>query len=1093
MTQPESPVPHSGSDSAAPAGKATDEGSATPAPPEPLTPQRVREWNAYYDLYVVLGVVILCFVASANRITHSTIWSQLKAGQVMASKGGPLRVDEFSYATEGSRWVNIPWLFDLSHALLHDAAARLVPADPNDPISPTRRSEQVGAAALIGLAALVRVATLVVLLGIRYPGPGLWWAAICATLAIGAVYSPLGVVLGGIGGPASVSPETWGQLFLAIELLLLHRATALGRHKAAFGLIPLFLLWANVSESFLIGLLVLAAFVIGRYFGRASTSGETNALPGPRALLLLGLCALVSMVNPSGPLVYSTAFGPFLQLFQPTPRVITSEQISYFGSAFRSQSPSPANSVWFWLIAYFLTVVGTGFYSFILNRRRFSLARFLVYLVAVFVWACYVRFGVYFAIVFAMVLTLNGQEWYHSRFGVEGKLGRGWAAWSTGGRFVTILLVFLMVSKCLTGYGRVPGDSVFGFGYNADDFPFESAEMLKTSKIQGRVLNTTRLQGDAIIWKAYPSRKSFVDGRHHLFSRKLQDQLHEIRLALADDKMDVWKPLLDRDQVSAVMIEPRSAPKTYRTLMKSSNWIPFYDDGNVMMFGRADASKEDVELFKSTRLDAEQLAYHSTKPVPPIERPPTPVGRLDQVFQGRFARFPQPHTEVAQRWIQGLEDSQPDAPPFPDPARCLLAIREARTALSRQPDDSQAYRILSEVYRVLMMQESALLAGIELTPENREKVENAPFQPQLLMNRFRQRVTALNFAIQSSPPPRNEAESQSLFRLNLELFQLFMAANYRDLARDRLQAALLHSTTETSTFRNQLRQEFGMLDDTVRQTHEALTDAFAQQQTNPIGRAQEAIAQSLPGVAIQELEEAIQINVTVNAVKPYLIDLYCDTGQPEKALDLISTSNVDDPSLGTEPGLAAFRQGRVHMLLGNYTYASTLWKTHSIEQIRMDRSYSALSSGLFLLQGEGKPASQLITSLPSKLVNQTNWLYELGLCQLESGQTDLAGESLEQALTLNPNLPTRPIIAYYLEKLGKKVPPAPEVKDEDRFAPKMPKVELPDFSEVNDQKPSPDADDAASPDAGKSKDKEETTVEPSKEKEPAKDETTSPK
>ena len=58
------------------------------------------------------------------------------------------------------------------------------------------------------------------------------------------------------------------------------------------------------------------------------------------------------------------------------------------------------------------------------------------------------------------------------------------------------------------------------------------------------------------------------------------------------------------------------------------------------------------------------------------------------------------------------------------------------------------------------------------------------------MNRFRQRVTALNFAIQTTPPPQSEDERRELFELNMQLFQLYMSANFRDLARDRLRTAM---------------------------------------------------------------------------------------------------------------------------------------------------------------------------------------------------------------------------------------------------------------------------------------------------------------
>ena len=53
---------------------------------------------------------------------------------------------------------------------------------------------------LVGLLdALVRLATAWVLLKIRHRGPGLWWSAICVTLAVGVFYDPIsGIAPGGL-------------------------------------------------------------------------------------------------------------------------------------------------------------------------------------------------------------------------------------------------------------------------------------------------------------------------------------------------------------------------------------------------------------------------------------------------------------------------------------------------------------------------------------------------------------------------------------------------------------------------------------------------------------------------------------------------------------------------------------------------------------------------------------------------------------------------------------------------------------------------------------------------------------------------------
>ena len=65
------------------------------------------------------------------------------------------------------------------------------------------------------------------------------------------------------------------------------------------------------------------------------------------------------------------------------------------------------------------------------------------------------------------------------------------------------------------------------------------------------------------------------------------EQWEKTRKALSEDDVETWKPLLDQYKISTIMIENRTSPITYRKLMHSPNWIPFYDDGQIVMFGRA--------------------------------------------------------------------------------------------------------------------------------------------------------------------------------------------------------------------------------------------------------------------------------------------------------------------------------------------------------------------------------------------------------------------------------------------------------------------------------------------------------------------------
>ncbi len=191
----------------------------------------------------------------------------------------------------------------------------------------------------------------------------------------------------------------------------------------------------------------------------------------------------------------------------------------------------------------------------------------------------------------------------------------------------------------------------FGLGYAPDQLPIEAAEFLAgQNDLKGNVLNTSMGQGDLLIWKAYPKRLTYVDSRTALFPQALLEKWHRLRTALRDDEVETWKPLLDEYKISVVMIEPSDSRLTYEKLKDSRNWVPFYDDGLVVMFGRADAPKEDLAIFEANRLKPDRV-YHVTRMLPSAEGPPTPTSWMDEVFENRsLGRF-QMRTQSADRWL----------------------------------------------------------------------------------------------------------------------------------------------------------------------------------------------------------------------------------------------------------------------------------------------------------------------------------------------------------------------------------------------------------------------------------------------------------
>ncbi len=316
----------------------------------------------------------------------------------------------------------------------------MVQVNTEDPTASRPQADMFAVRALGLIDAIVYFCAAWALLRIRHRGPGTWWAAVCTMLAVGIFWDPTlglmpdGRATGGLapGGLAAVpwkgtpmtgiSPSSWGRLFLTLELLIAFRAFDQGRPRYLWWLIPLFALWANWDTSFLTGLYLLGAIVLGHWLDGGTLSWPESESPTPAkdadageaqpvtsvprpvpvttALMVLALCAAACLLNPWTYHTYVEASRPFIRLIRPMENY---DIVSFFTRKIPLDDKT---------LAFYLIMVALGVASFVLNAARFSWRRFLVFAAAALLWGCLIRYSVEFALVLAMVATLNGQEAY---------------------------------------------------------------------------------------------------------------------------------------------------------------------------------------------------------------------------------------------------------------------------------------------------------------------------------------------------------------------------------------------------------------------------------------------------------------------------------------------------------------------------------------------------------------------------------------------------------------------------------------------------------------------------------------------------------
>ena len=194
-----------------------------------------------------------------------------------------------------------------------------------------------------------------------------------------------------------------------------------------------------------------------------------------------------------------------------------------------------------------------------------------------------------------------------------------------------------------------------------------------------------------------------------------------------------------------------------------------------------------------------------------------------------------------------------------------------------------------------------------------------------------------------------------------------------------------------------------------------LTDYTAEAQARPLQQAEFLLSKGMLGHGMKQLEDAEAQGEAPATVKWRLLDLYCQIGRPDKALEQLGSLNVDDPTLSTGPGTASYRQGLVNLLVGNYENAERMWE-RALVQLRGNEAVDALESVQAFLRGDPRAASTTIRASlsPNRVGNQASWEFEVGLCCLEAGQPKEAGQHFTRVLELTPNITARPLAVYYL-------------------------------------------------------------------------------
>ena len=178
------------------------------------------------------------------------------------------------------------------------------------------------------------------------------------------------------------------------------------------------------------------------------------------------------------------------------------------------------------------------------------------------IWGILMQCNGLFAVVFAAVVAPNGQEWYQARFGTEGRLGR---------------MLDVLVDRRPAGDAhldlRLHEQGHHRLGQHAatrSSSAWDTSRTISRSRppsswsrhneIKGNILNTSMHQGDVLVWKAAPKRKTYVDGRSASVPARASGAVERHAQGPQRGRRRGLEAAAGSVPITAVMIETQSAP-----------------------------------------------------------------------------------------------------------------------------------------------------------------------------------------------------------------------------------------------------------------------------------------------------------------------------------------------------------------------------------------------------------------------------------------------------------------------------------------------------------------------------------------------------
>jgi tetratricopeptide (TPR) repeat protein len=439
---------------------------------------------------------------------------QIKNGQMVLSSPDILTKNVYSYTEPEHPFVNHHWLSGVVFYLVQKAAG-------------------FGGLVIFNTIIMLTAFSILFLVVLKKAGFGLT-----------ALFSlPVIVIL---SYRSNLRPEMFSYLFIALYLYILLDWEKQPASKKIFWLIPLQLIWVNMHIFFLIGLLLVAGFLLEKIIrsfippagGSPNRPADKKNLKNSQLIkklaILLVILAAVCFINPNGAKGALVTYYQW-QNYQGFP--VNASELQPIGKQLANyplrdviptQSFKPLALILALSFVFALRKKSTG------SIRNWPIFYFLASVATVVIAYLILRGLILFSFIFWLVTATNFSAAFER---LKLWLKKKWPHWEKiiGAAGAIVFLILVLYLGALGAAGKILNLNYKEQGIGLMHEASSAATFFKTQGLKGPIFNNADI-GSYLIYYLYPQEKVFIDNR---FSDAYSSQIFETFIAMTEQE-NIW-------------------------------------------------------------------------------------------------------------------------------------------------------------------------------------------------------------------------------------------------------------------------------------------------------------------------------------------------------------------------------------------------------------------------------------------------------------------------------------------------------------------------------------------------------------------------